>query len=43
VEAGQPLGRVGATSLEGPGLYFELRFRGQPEDPGDWLRGQDQG
>ena len=38
VEAGQPLGTVGA-SLTGPaGLYFELRVDGQPVDPLQWLR-----
>ena len=41
VEAGQVLGGVGATSLAGPGLYFELRFRGQPENPGEWLEERD--
>lgn len=43
VEAGQQIGTVGATGLAGPGLYFELRFRGQPEDPADWLEGMDGG
>ncbi len=38
VEAGQPLGTVGAT-LTGPaGLYFEMRVDGQPVDPLQWLR-----
>src|SRR5262245_50034383 len=36
--AGDVLGTVGATSVEGPGLYFEMRFQGRPEDPLDWLR-----
>ena len=27
------LGAVGAPGLEGPGLYFEMRFQGRPEDP----------
>lgn len=43
VEAGQQIGTVGATSLAGPGLYFELRFRGQPEDPTEWLEGLEGG
>lgn len=38
VEAGQPLGTVGA-SLTGPaGLYFELRIDGQPVDPLQWFK-----
>ncbi len=37
VEAGQTLGSVGG-GLEAPGLYFEMRFQGKPEDPADWLR-----
>ncbi len=38
VAAGDVLGAVGATSVEGPGLYFEMRFQGKPEDPLDWLK-----
>jgi murein hydrolase activator len=38
VEAGQPIGAVGA-SIAGPaGLYFELRIDGKPVDPLQWLR-----
>lgn len=38
VRVGQPIGRVGETgSLEGPQLYFELRYRGEPQDPLAWL------
>jgi len=34
----QVIGRVGETgSLEGPQLYFELRHRGNPQDPLVWL------
>jgi septal ring factor EnvC (AmiA/AmiB activator) len=40
VAAGDPIGRVG-TALEGPGLYFEVRFQGKPEDPLDWLKKDD--
>jgi septal ring factor EnvC (AmiA/AmiB activator) len=36
VAAGQVLGVVG-SGVEGPGLYFEIRFQGRPEDPADWL------
>ena len=38
VGAGDILGTVGASSVEGPGLYFEMRFQGRPEDPLDWLK-----
>ena len=34
---GRRAGHGGATALEGPGLYFEMRFQGRPEDPLDWL------
>jgi septal ring factor EnvC (AmiA/AmiB activator) len=38
VRAGQGIGRVGETgSLEGPQLYFELRYQGEPQDPLVWL------
>jgi septal ring factor EnvC (AmiA/AmiB activator) len=38
VEPGEVLGTVGPGGLEEPGLYFEMRFQGRPEDPLDWLR-----
>ena len=37
VAAGDVVGTVGASGLEGPGLYFELRTQGKPEDPLEWL------
>ncbi len=37
VTAGQEIGTAG-TGLDGPGLYFEVRFQGRPEDPLEWLR-----
>jgi septal ring factor EnvC (AmiA/AmiB activator) len=37
VAKGELLGTVGPGGLEGPGLYFEMRFQGRPEDPVDWL------
>jgi septal ring factor EnvC (AmiA/AmiB activator) len=40
LQAGEVLGTVGA-GLEGPGLYFEMRFQGRPEDPQGWLRAAD--
>ena len=39
VEAGTAIGTVGETgSLEGPGLYFEIRANGEAVDPAPWLR-----
>jgi len=39
VTAGQTIAKVGDTgSLEGPQLYFELRYRGKPQDPLAWLQ-----
>ena len=39
VKQGQRIGTVGDTgSLEGPRLYFEVRFQGKPQDPEQWLR-----
>lgn len=40
VLAGDMLGKTG-SGLEGPGLYFEVRFQGKPEDPLEWLRRDD--
>ena len=38
IKSGQILGTVGQTgSLEGPGLYFEVRRGGAPLDPAEWL------
>ena len=37
VAAGDMIGLVG-PGLEEPGLYFEMRFQGRPENPADWLR-----
>jgi murein hydrolase activator len=37
VSAGQSLGTVG-PGLDSPGLYFEVRSQGHPDDPMDWLR-----
>jgi septal ring factor EnvC (AmiA/AmiB activator) len=38
VAAGEVIGTVGTSSLEGPGVYFEVRFQGRPEDPLEWLK-----
>jgi len=41
VEAGDELGTVGVSGAEDPGLYFEMRFQGRPEDPLEWLKRAD--
>ncbi|HWU37104.1 MAG TPA: peptidoglycan DD-metalloendopeptidase family protein, partial [Candidatus Acidoferrum sp.] len=39
VSRGQVIGKVGETgSLEGPQLYFEVRYKGKPQDPLAWLQ-----
>lgn len=39
VRQGQRIGSVGDTgSLEGPRLYFEVRYQSRPQDPAEWLR-----
>jgi septal ring factor EnvC (AmiA/AmiB activator) len=39
VKGGAQIGRVGETgSVEGPRLYFEVRYQGRAEDPQGWLR-----
>jgi len=39
VRAGQRIARVGDTgSVDGPRLYFEVRYQGRAEDPQAWLR-----
>ena len=37
VSAGDVVGTVGASSVDGPGLYFEMRSQGKPQDPQEWL------
>lgn len=38
VSQGETIARVGsAGSLKGPSLYFEIRHRGKPQDPMDWI------
>jgi septal ring factor EnvC (AmiA/AmiB activator) len=38
VDQGETIARVGsAGSLKGPCLYFEIRHRGKPQDPMDWI------
>lgn len=40
VEADRVIGLVGDSgSLEGPSLYFEIRYRGKPVDPSPWFKG----
>jgi septal ring factor EnvC (AmiA/AmiB activator) len=39
VDAQEVIATVGDSgSLEGPGLYFEVRHRGKPLDPMDWIK-----
>lgn len=38
VSAGHVLGTVGSSGIAGPGLYFEVRYQGRPQDPADWLK-----
>ena len=39
VESGEVIATVGDSgTLSGPGLYFEVRHHGKPEDPLQWLK-----
>jgi len=39
INSGQVIGRVGDSGvLNAPGLYFEVRYKGKPLDPLQWLR-----
>jgi murein hydrolase activator len=37
VAAGDVVGTVGSSGVDGPGLYFEVRSQGKPQDPLEWL------
>jgi septal ring factor EnvC (AmiA/AmiB activator) len=37
VAAGAVVGSVGASGVDGPGVYFEVRSQGKPQDPLEWL------
>jgi len=37
VPAGTVLGRADPAGPDGPGMYFEMRYQGRPEDPELWL------
>jgi septal ring factor EnvC (AmiA/AmiB activator) len=38
VEPGEPIAQVGDTGGQArPGLYFELRYKGEPIDPAPWI------
>jgi murein hydrolase activator len=37
VTAGAVVGTVGASGVDGPGVYFEVRSQGKPQDPLEWL------
>ncbi|MHB8882910.1 MAG: murein hydrolase activator EnvC family protein [Thermodesulfovibrionales bacterium] len=39
IKDNQILGKVGTSGmLNAPGLYFEIRYKGKPLDPGQWLK-----
>jgi len=39
IKGKQAVGRVGSSGLlNAPGLYFELRYKGKPLDPSQWLQ-----
>jgi len=38
LDEGAVVGLSGQGALESPGVYFEMRHGGRPEDPLDWLR-----
>jgi murein hydrolase activator len=39
IKESEPVGEVGdSTTLGGSGLYFEIRYKGKPLDPQQWLR-----
>jgi septal ring factor EnvC (AmiA/AmiB activator) len=39
INSGQVIGRVGDSGiLDTPGLYFEVRYKGKPLDPVQWLK-----
>ncbi|MBI5183866.1 MAG: peptidoglycan DD-metalloendopeptidase family protein [Nitrospinae bacterium] len=39
VKRDQVIAKVGESgSLQGPSLYFEIRYKGKPEDPMEWLQ-----
>ena len=37
VSTGEVIGEVGESPYEEPGVYYELRYRGKPQDPLEWL------
>jgi len=39
IRANQVIGKIGTSGiLNAPGLYFEIRYKGKPLDPTQWLR-----
>jgi septal ring factor EnvC (AmiA/AmiB activator) len=37
VTAGTVVGTADPAGPDGPGVYFEMRYQGRPEDPEGWL------
>ena len=41
IKENQVMGRVGISGVvNAPGLYFEIRYKGKPLDPAQWLKGK---
>ena len=39
IKENQVIGKVGTSGiLNAPGLYFEIRYKGKPLDPVQWLK-----
>jgi len=39
IRENQVIGKVGTSGvISGPGMYFEIRYKGKPLDPAQWLK-----